>query len=188
MLDQDCRLPRLGSRRALAAIVAQQSLEASCWSSVTSRPVYKNILFEFIRIYLNKSYLFVIYALVKGVFLCYLFKIDWNTIWIHSRQTRGDGRGKNGSNKTTELHVDPLKKLSTSNMGIYIHHCLECSKSIVAETIHRGSGGGRFRCTSSCRHTSTWSAWNMNTFKCIQKVSIQLATSIHILFICTISE
>ena len=51
------------------------------------------------------------------------------------------GRGKNGSNKTIELRVDPLKKLPTSNMGIYSHHSLERSKSIVAETSHRGVGG-----------------------------------------------
>ena len=53
-----------------------------------------------------------------------------------------DGRGKNRSNKTTELHADPLKKLSTSNMGIYSHHSLDRSKLIVAETSHRGIGGG----------------------------------------------
>ena len=37
-----------------------------------------------------------------------------------------------------QLHVDPLKKLPTSNMGIYSHH----SKSIVAGTSNRGVGGG----------------------------------------------
>ena len=79
-----------------------------------------------IWIYLNKCYLFVIYAFVEGVFVFYLFKVDLNTIWIHSRQTRGDGWCKKGSNK------------STSNMGIYSHHSLERSKSIVAETSKRG--------------------------------------------------
>ena len=47
-----------------------------------------------IWIYLNKCYLFVIHALMEGVFVFYLFRVDRNTIWIHLRQTRGDGRGK----------------------------------------------------------------------------------------------
>ena len=82
-----------------------------------------------IWIYLNKCYLFVIHAWVEGVFVCYLFKVDLNTIWIHSRQTRGDGRGKNGSNKTTELHI------STFKMGIYRHHSIDPDRS---KSIGRG--------------------------------------------------
>ena len=61
-----------------------------------------------------------------------------NTIWIHSRQTSGDGRGKNGGNKTAALHIDPLKKLPTSNMGIYSHHSLE--RCISNATGDRGVG------------------------------------------------
>ena len=63
-----------------------------------------------------KEYLYSLYSKLTGI----LFE------YIHGR--RGTMVEANGSNKTTELHVDPLKKLSTSNMGIYSHHSLDRSE------------------------------------------------------------
>ena len=62
-----------------------------------------------IWIYLNKCYLFVIYALVEGVFVFYLFKVNRNTIWIHSRQTRDDGRGKRDSHTAQSYTLTPWR-------------------------------------------------------------------------------
>ena len=64
----------------------------------------------------------------------------------------GYGRGENGSHKTTELHVDPLKKLSTSNKGILY---IAIAAAIVAENSHRGVGGGGGRSRSTSPYTGT---------------------------------
>ena len=101
--------------------------------SEISRPVY------------IKSKLFIWYFCVSGRSICILFIQNRPEYYLNTfTADDGDGRYKNGSNKTTELHDDPLKKSPTSNMGMYSHHSLERSKSIVAETSNRGVGGVDF--------------------------------------------
>ena len=91
-----------------------------------------------------KDYLYSIYSKLTGILLEY----------IHGRQG-AMVEAKNGSKKTTVLHVDTLKKLLTSSMGIGSHHSLDRNKLIVAET---SAGGSRFWSTSSCRHSPGRSA------------------------------
>ena len=129
--------------------------------------------------------LFICYSCMNGRSICILFiqKRSENYLNIHGR--RGAMIEANWDRHTVQSYT-----LTSYGSPRHPARAFTIITATIAASIDRPKGGSRVRhrITSSYRHASERLASNVNTFKCIQEVSIPFAASIHILFICILSE